>query len=223
MERLKVPLFRQEPDSVECGLVCLKMIYDYYDVAKSIEEFRKELPTTSVGTYAPQTGLCLLKDGFKVEIVTHNPRLVEKIDKDLTQEELLRKFEKKSTSLTEESDKLAMGYFIDFMKNNGKVTVKIPSIDDLKQEIEQKRPILVLLTNAPLTPKNIADLKGKPFGYTFHSMVVVGIDNNKVLVNDPYDNEEGGEKEYSFEEFLFAVYSSSLGDLDNGCFMKIKR
>ncbi|GEM_PF-2372895 len=222
MEKLRVPLMRQLPNSVECGLVDVSMVYSYYGIQMSMEELRKDLPTTDIGTYAPQTGMHLLKNGFEVEIITHNPRLVWKTDKNLNQKELLTKFEDKYKT-ADENDKIALGYFIDFMKNGGKVIVKIPSCQDLEEEIGQGRPVLVLLTNASLYDKNIADTHGRHFDYTFHGVVVIGIGEGKVLINDPYAEEEGGQKEYSADEFMFAVHASSLGDLDNGSFMKIKK
>lgn len=222
IEKLNVPLKRQLPNSVECGLVELDMIYSYYGVKKSMEDLRQDLSMTEVGTYAPQTGLHLLRNGFSVEIVTHNPRLVWKEDKNLTPEELLAKFKEKY-KIADENDKIALGYFIDFMKNGGKITVKIPSLKDLEEEIREGRPVMALITNAAIYDKNIAETHNRPFSYTFHGVVVVGVGHGKVIINDPYAEEDGGTKEYTEEEFMFAVHASCLGDLDNGCFIKVRK
>ena len=222
MERLRVTSERQLPDSVECGLVCLKMIYAYYGIEISMDRLRQDLALTDVGTYAPQLGSHLLKNGFDVEIVTYNPRLVWKQDKNLTSEQLKAKFEDRMQS-ADQNDKFVLEYFVNFMNNGGSVKVKIPSIEELDEETKAGRPVIVFLTNAVLYDKNIADLKGRPFSYTFHTDVVTGVMDGKVAVNDPYFEEEGGEKEYPVDEFMFAVHSSSLGDLDNGCFIKIRK
>lgn len=235
-EKLPVPLIRQTTDSVECGLASLAMIYAFYGKDRGMNQLRPELITDEIGTYAPQLGSDLLKEGLEVEIIINNPKLIEKSDRNLSQEDLLVKFMAKRDQAQEkakeearkrefEHEEKVMEYFVNFMQKGGRVTIKVPNREDLKEEIKKGRPLVVFLTNATLYEKNIAEAKGKDFGYTFHSMVAIGFDESQdtVLINDPYDGEYGGEKEYSMDEFLFAVYSSSLGDLDNGCFMKIKK
>lgn len=217
--KLNVPLIRQEPHSVECGLVALEMIYSFYGMPQGMDNLRKELPTVEVGTYGPQLGLNFIKHGLITEIITHNPRLVEKIDRNLSQTELLEKFRQKSQTLKDDSDKLAIRYFIEFMENKGIVTVKIPTIEVLREQLKKGRPVIASLTNAPIYKRNIADLEGKPFNYTFHAVVTTGLGNGVVYINDPYAEEDGGAKNYSEEEFLYAVYSCALGDLDNADFM----
>lgn len=224
MEKLKVPLFRQDPNSVECGLATLAMVYDYFEIRKSLADLRKEVSLASVGTYSPQLGLHLLGQGFDVEIVTRNPLLLEKEDRNLPQEELLLKFKQMldSKSLGEARTQ-GLKYFVSFIEAGGKVDVKIPDVGDLKEEIGQRRPVIVFLTNSALYNKNIAKLLGKPFDYTFHVVVVTGIGDDEVQVNDPYWGDEGGVKRYPVDEFLYSVYASSLGDVDNGSFIKFKK
>lgn len=217
--KLNVPLIRQEPHSVECGLAALEMLYSYYDMPQGMDTLRRELPTVQVGTYGPQLGSNLIEHGLKTEIITHNPRLVEKIDRDLSQDELLTKFKQKIPRFTDESDKLALGYFIDFMDKGGTVTVKVPTIRILQEQLENGYPIIASLTNAPIYKRNIADLEGLPFNYTFHAVVVTGLGNGLVYINDPYAEDDGGIKSYTEEEFLYAVYTCALGDLDNADFM----
>src|SRR3989344_1775078 len=202
MERLRVPLIRQEPHSIECGLACLAMVYSYFEIEKSLDDVKREVATFSVGTYAPQLGLHLILDGFDVEIVTKNPLLVEKEDVTLSQEELLEKFTKKLKSLKgkERTNELALVYFVAFMEAGGRLKVGIPSLEDLKEETEQGRPVVVFLTNASLYPNNIARVYKRPFTYTFHSLVVTGVTKDEVFVNDPYWGEEGGEKAYPSDE-----------------------
>jgi len=109
------------------------------------------------------------------------------------------------------------------MEAGGRLKVGIPSLEDLKEETEQGRPVVVFLTNASLYPNNIARVYKRPFTYTFHSLVVTGVTKDEVFVNDPYWGEEGGEKAYPSDEFLYAVHASTLGDVDNGCFVKVRK
>lgn len=221
---LDVKTIRQQESSVECGLVTLEMLYSYYGANKTIDDLRKEITTIEVGTFSPQLGLNLLNNGFEVEIITHNPLLVERKDTDLSQGELLKKFEEKLNKYTTKDDNyIGLDYFIKFMKAGGKVKIKIPEFADLKIELDEDRPVIAFLSNASLYKENISNKLGKPFSYTFHTVLVVGIENENILINDPYWGDEGGNQTYPIDEFFFAMHSSALGGVDNDSLIKVKK
>jgi len=58
--------------------------------------------------------------------------------------------------------------------------------------------------------------------FNFHFNVVTGIDDNYVYVNDPLWDGRGGKNKYTITEFLYGLYASAYGDLDNASLIKIK-
>jgi hypothetical protein len=221
--RLDIPLIKQEEGSVDCGIAVVTMILNYYEVKKPFNEVRKEISTDQVGTYAPQLGKYLIDSGFSVSIVTRNPLLFTKRDEGLTKNKLTQKFQMLIQSENSRNTKVAKT-FLDFLTSEkAAVEVKIPTIEDIKQEINNKRPLIAFLTNAAIYSVNLAKKYKRPFSYTFHTVVVSGFEGNQIIVNDPYWGEDGGIKEHNLQDFLFAMHSSSIGDLDNGCLIKIRR
>ncbi len=222
--KLSVPVLQQSPKSVDCGIASVAMIYAFYRIKKEYSRLQKELTTNRVGTYAPQLGINLLQNGFQVEIVTHNPRLVEVKDKNLNQKQLASKFTQELKRAKNASDKRALKFFMKFMGLGGKITIKVPTISDIKEEIESKRPLIAYFTNAPLYDwEPDIYLMDRPIWKTMHIAVVSGIDPENVYINDPMWDNNGGQKSYPIEQFFYAVYTSALGDLDNACLMKIRR
>jgi uncharacterized protein YvpB len=221
---LDIKTVRQDEGSVECGLVTLSMLYSYYGKNKTLDDLRKELPTVQFGTFSPQLGINLLHNGFEVEIITRNPLLVERKDKDLSQEELVSKLEEKLAKYeTKDDNYTGVDYFIKFMKAGGKVKVKIPNIEDLNEELKNNRPVVVFLSTASLYKENKAKNLNKPFNYTFHIVLVVEVDNDNVTINDPYWDEEGGKQTYPVDEFFYAMHASALGGADNDCLITVKK
>ncbi len=212
---LDVPVVRQKKDSVDCGLAGLSMILKYYGVDKSIEDLKKEIKTFDFGTYMPQLGLYLLNNGFDVEIVTLNPLLFTKNFESKSDKEILEYFEFIYEKNKDNKFGRPLKFFLDFLKAGGKIVVKIPSFEDVKNEILEKRPLGVLLTsNFLLYDKAI---------FNVHFNIITGFDENYVYVNDPMWDFRGGKKKYFINDFFYGVYASAYGDLDNASIMKVKK
>ncbi|HIH39222.1 TPA: hypothetical protein HA219_00645 [Candidatus Woesearchaeota archaeon] len=107
-----------------------------------------------------------------------------------------------------------MSHFIGFIENGGKITSRIPCREDVQEEIDSKRPLCALMTTNFI-------YSDKPV-FNFHFNVVTGIDDNYVYVNDPLWDGRGGKNKYTITEFLYGLYASAYGDLDNASLIKIK-
>jgi hypothetical protein len=212
---LDVPLVTQKKDSVECGLAGILMILKYYGVKKTYEELQREIKTDETGTYSPQLGSYLIGLGFDVEIVTLHPKLFMLADKNLTQEEILQRFNLLHERVKSPKDKENIEKFTEFMKKGGKIKVKIPMIEDVKEEIDQKRPVCALLTSNFLS--------GKQPIFNFHFNIITGYDDKNIYVNDPLWDERGGKKKYAIQDFFYGLYASAYGDADNASLMKVKK
>jgi hypothetical protein len=214
--RLDVPLIRQKKDSVDCGLAGLSMLMKYYGIDKSISELKKSIKTyEGIGTYAPQLGKYLIENGFKVEIVTMNPYLFTKKFKNKPKKELIKYFEEFYKKNKKESFKEPSRFFKEFLEAGGKLNLRIPDIDDIKKEISNKRPLGALITSNFL-------LYDKP-SFNFHFNIITGIDNKFIYVNDSLPDKRGGKHKYKINDFMYAIYASAHGDLDNASIIKIKK
>src|SRR3989344_4462690 len=161
---LSVPLILQETNSVECGLACLKMLYDYYHIPVSLGDLRRDILLSSVGTYMPHLAQHLKRKGF-----------------------------------------------ITYLQDSGRLHVAIPTLKEIRQETNAGRPVIALVQNSIWYSR----VPGRPFSDIFHLVVITGVDDAYVYINDPHWK-FGGQVKHTHEEFLFALYSSSLGDVDNG-------
>lgn len=204
---LNVPLVLQEKNSVDCGLAGLSMLFGFYGRQITIEELKKELTVHPVGTYAPQLGTWLLKHAFHVEIITHHPSLFVKSEQSLSQEQLGEKFRALLQKPQSEKVAVVLAYFEEFIANGGKVTVKIPTPDDVLQELKQGHPVGALMTN------NF--VHGTKPVFNMHFVLVRGCTGTGFIVNDSIPDERGGVKAYTFDEFRYGLYASAMGDLDN--------
>jgi predicted double-glycine peptidase len=59
--------------------------------------------------------------------------------------------------------------------------------------------------------------------FTFHFNVISGIEKQHIYVNDPdWGKVLGGKHQYKINDYLYAVYASAYGAIDNASFMKIR-
>ena len=93
---------------------------------------------------------------------------------------------------------------------------KIPEGHDIEAEINGGRPSIALLSTRFLEAE-------QPY-LNYHFNVITGFENNFVFANDPLRNEEnGGKKKYKMSDFLYGLYVTCGGDLDNGSILKIRK
>ncbi len=213
--KLNVPLIRQKKNSVDCGIASLSMILKYYHINKSIAELKKEIKVYKhTGSYAPQLGRYLLDNGFRVEIVTMSPFLFTRRFRNKSQKYLLKHLEKLRQHNKEPKLKRSLRFFIEFIRKGGKVIVKIPTIEDIREEILNKKPLGAIITSRFLLARVPS--------FNFHFNVITGIDGKYIYVNDPLWDYRGGKHRYEINDFMYALYASAYGDSDNASLMKIK-
>ena len=59
--------------------------------------------------------------------------------------------------------------------------------------------------------------------FNFHFNLITGIDETHIYVNDPLWDYRGGKHKYLINDFMYAIYASAYGDLDNASLMKIRK
>ncbi len=212
--KLNVPLIRQKKGSGDCGPACLAMILNYYGVKKSIDDLKKEIKVYKTGTYMPQLGAYLIKNGFRAEMIIQNPGLFTIRHRNMSQSGLLKHVRHMQRNVRKKEDKIILKHLVEFMESRGKVTVKIPDANDIKEGLRKKSPVLALLTSVFMTQKNPS--------FNFHFNVITGLDKNRIYRNDPYWDGNGGKKESSLQDFLFGMYASSYSNMNDGSLLRIE-
>ena len=212
--KLNVPVVRQEENSIDCGLACLSMLMKYYDIDKNIIEIKNDIKVyEGIGTYAPQLGKYLIENGFEIEIITMNPHLFTKQSGNKSQEDLIKYFEELHEKNKKDSFKEPLKFFKEFVEAGGKLTLKVPTVEDIKEELSNNRPLGALITSNFLLFDKAS--------FNFHFNIITGIDEKYVYVNDPMWDHRGGEQKYEINDFMYAIYASAYGDLDNASIMKM--
>jgi len=213
--KLDVQLVKQEKGSVDCGLACLSMILSYYGIDESIEKIKDKFKVYKGGTYSGQLAKYLIEKGFAVSVTTLNPAMFTLQDTEMSQEEILLRLKHLLEIEKRASNRTTLRHFIAFMQSGGEFEVKIPEINDVREEIDRKQPMIVQLTSQ--------FFKAKKPKLMYHFNVVSGYNKEHVFVSDPLPDKRGGDNKYLARDFFYGVYSAIAADMDNGCFIKIKR
>jgi len=216
MKLLDVPLVRQDVDSLDCGIACVSMLLKYYGIEKDIPALKKDIQVfDGVGTYVPQLGKFLIDNGFHVEIITLNPHLFVRTDANRSSQELGKYFEEIRDKTTKENFKAPLRYFKEFVESGGVLALRVPTVEDIRAELNDGRPLGALITSNFLLSETS--------GFNFHFNIVTGIDEQNVYVNDSMWDSRGGAQSYPIHDFMYALYASAYGDLDNAALMKVRR
>ncbi len=104
-----------------------------------------------------------------------------------------------------DSDAERNKYLIDNFSSYGAVIKNNPTIQDIKNEINGRRPVITMHHGFSLGNKNI------PFratGSSFHVLVVVGYDDSQkqFIVNDPGDRKDGKNHRYDYDLFMNSLH-----------------
>lgn len=213
--QLKVPLIRQAKGSQDCGLACVAMVLGYYGERINIDELKKQLKVYKFGTYAPQLGEFLIKRGYKVAIQTAHPSLFTLRDANLSQPAIRKRFEELKKK-AKPNHRNAVRHFCNFMDAGGRIEIGIPARTDIQKEVKHKRPLIALLTSGFLWSKDPR--------FNFHYNVITGTNAERIFVNDPErPNKGGGRRQYPEAAYLYSIYASAYGDLDNASLMKVSK
>ncbi len=215
MPQLNVPLIRQAERSSDCGPAAVAMLLEYYGVPTHIEELKKELGVYPWGTVTPQLGTYLLTHGFDVEIVTMHPSLFSIYTHFQDRASLKAHLESLAGSMKGEFDPIALNHFRTFIDSGGVISPRVPTLADIQEEIEAKRPVLVPITHWFLHKTEM------PPRFSIHFNIVTGIEEKTVSVNDPdWGDVLGGAHVVDRDHFLYAMYASAKGGIDDACLLK---
>lgn len=206
-----IKLIFQKKGSVDCGPVSSQMILDYLGIKKELEEIKKGMVFADAGTYIYDNGLCFLREGLKVELITANPLIFKKEDlqKIKSSDDLkkhLSKIQRKNLN-----KKNALLLFKKFIGSEGKVSLKIPSVNHIQRALDKDKLVLALIYGGAL---------GTSEG-GFHFVIISGYKKNHLYINNPLRQARQGW--FKNEDFLYALHSSTCADVDNGSLLIVGR
>ncbi len=207
--QLQVPLYHQERGIPHCSLWCLKMLYEYDGAVMEIEQLRSEVGLMPSGLYIQEVGRHAMGRGYQARLISADTtRLLPEyatMDGEAQQAALAARAEEYQES------KAGIYYrgLTSFLAEGGRLEVRPPVIEDLLSELQAGRPLLCSLDIKALYAEAAVERGFPPsrrLGQVGHYVLVTGIDEQTVTLNDP-STWLGGVVSYSHWRFLYAVYS----------------
>ena len=212
--QIVVPVLMQKENSIECGVICAKMILEFYGIPVDNNELRDYFKFYGDGISMPQIGTYLMQRNFRVTIITINPLIFSLDQKGLRdKDQLIRHLEQRMEKSSERL-RTTISYLIAFLQQGGLIDVKIPSVSDVKHEIDLNRPLISLLTS---------NFLNGIVNFNFHFHVITGYDDKFLFVNDPLPGINGGKNKYDIQDYFYGIYASAFGDADNASLMTIEK
>lgn len=185
------------------------MILEYFGRAVTEEDLKKRMLYEELGTSIYDNGLRCLEQGLSATLITANPTVFEKeVQGKLKSREALFKF-LDTYGRRKPAKKAQVRIFKNFVRKGGKVRIEIPTFEHIKTAIDADRPVLALLYGRALGAKQ--------GGY--HFVVVAGYKHGAVYIHNPLPGSRTGW--FPIDDFLYALYSSTCADMDNGSLVTV--
>ncbi len=209
MKKINVEQLFQDIDSKDCGPVCTQMVLKYFGLENDLQSLAEKLSYDDVGTFSFDNGIILLKSGLKVTCITAQPYLFSPDIKLNNKQSIIQHISSKIVDLPkfEKGIKLLK----DFLNTGGELNIEIPNIQHIKKAIDNECLIIALIY-------------GKALGSNeggFHFVIVNGYDEENVYITNPLPSAKSGW--YSIKNFMYALHSSTVFDIDNGSLLIISK
>jgi len=180
--RLDVPQILQEKNSTNCQAVCVQMILHYYHDMVTMEEIANGLKPYLIhesGMHSQGPAIWLAERGYDVTYIAHDLGVIDR-DIEHVSEKDVGKLRDKLTEIPEEPghyrrEKLELD--IKVIEAGAKYSNDIPDLSLFNGLLEQKIPIKIGVRGS--------GLQASPHKDSNHSVVVVGKEGSKYVINDP--------------------------------------
>lgn len=213
MKKLRVKRYTQKLKSSDCGPTTVRMILHHFGIERSLTELATKLRYGNFGTYISDNGLLFLNEGLSVTLVTANTILFDFDDrKKLTNKKKVLIYLKKllqGKMKTMQPFKPGIRIMVEFLEKGGNVVVEIPSKQHIIKAIDRGDLVMALIV-----PNAFSTI-----GSFHHFVTVYGYDASSVYIADPWPKAKAGK--VSWEDFLYGVHASTVGDLDTGSLLVV--
>ncbi len=167
------------------------------------------------GTWSPYIGIYAMKLGYNVEIFTYDVSLFDPTWFNLSNKSLIKKLKIAIKKIKDKDKKFGVRGYIDFLREGGKLTFKIPTKKILIKFLKKKIPPMAFVNSTAYYKRKRKDFKaGKrsEFGEVGgHCIVISGYKNGKFIVTDP-NYFKGGIYEVPEDKLIF-TWSNWGGEL----------
>lgn len=213
MERLSlsVPHYYQERGVPLCSLWCLKMVYEYHGLHQEVPAILAAVQRIPTGVYIQEIARHALENGFAASLTTRDvtrlPLIYERQSKEKIIADLRQRMAGEEVG---EKQAVYLGGMIRFLEAGGELRLHVPSLEDpIRRDLADGYPLICSLDMKALYGDKGIDA-GWPaayrVGHVGHYVVVSGLDDRTVTLNDP-STYLGGVVSYPHERFLYALYS----------------
>lgn len=146
MQAAKLKLQRFLQDAGLCSVAAASSIANFYDKAITYDYVKSVIKTDDSGMYTPDIAIMLNRLGFKsVRVVTANIDQVDFKWQNLSKNKMLQEIKKAARYHPDESSKeVAKSYakFLSDKKNNNELIIDTHFGDHIREQLDQKKPIL---------------------------------------------------------------------------------
>ncbi|MCL4464868.1 MAG: hypothetical protein M1401_01305 [Chloroflexi bacterium] len=208
---LDVPHYYQERGTNLCSLWCLKMVYEYYGLHREVPDLLAEVQRIPTGVYIQEIARHALGNGFAVELWTRDTTRLPVAYERLSQEEVMADLRQRLVE--EELGEKQRAYLeglLGFLEQGGRLRVGVPTLaDPIERDLAAGHPLICSLDLKALYGSRGLDVGWPPahrLGQVGHYVVVSGLDDDAVTVNDPAPY-PGGLVAYPPAQFLYSLYS----------------
>lgn len=202
LRKLDVPITMQPRDSAWCGAACAHMLTRYDGMHASLRRIARELRVGASGVLSPRLGTWFLENGYDVTIIGYEdafPNRFIGLTDDEARDEVLSWCARETQDLGWHRKALRRVYPA-FFEAGGKLLPRPVSRRDIRNALRRGRPVIVAVDVVTLyLTREWTDP---------HYVVVTGMGNDRIAINDPYP-EYGGAVEYDLDRFLHACYRNS--------------
>ena len=204
----------------DCGIACMSMIHQYYHGAHDYDAYASGVTMVKTGSeddlgmMMPGIGAYLLDD-YDARMVFANPQLFADSDLGAGMDRVRDALDEKTVKTTKPNDIEALKSFTAFSGKGGQVEVAIPTLDHIRAEIDQGRPLIALGTS-----RFLYGLRGM----NFHFTVVTGYDDEYIYINNPGllpDGTPTGKGRHPIDQWFYCLYSSGYADMDNASLLML--
>ncbi len=208
---LNVPHYYQERGVPLCSLWCLKMVYEYHGLHCEVPEILAAVQRIPTGVYIQEIARHAVETGFATTLTTCDTTRLPLIYGRQSKEEVLADLRQRLTG-EEVGEKQAtyLNGMIRFLEAGGELRLEVPTLaDPIRRDLADGYPVICSIDMKALYGGKGIDAGWPPayrVGQVGHYVVVSGLDDEMVTVNDP-STYLGGIHAYPHERFLYALYS----------------
>jgi hypothetical protein len=211
----------QEVDSVNCGPVCLKILFDSLGFTDSLESIISQLEFDKDGVFPPQLGLLLLKRSINNKIILANVSLISQEEiEDMSKVEIVDYLDRWLTENKGHTFEPFTKYLKKYVEFGGTLEVDTEySPKKIEESIKEGSLFIVAVQQSLLWGQNkvkdtqiFDSIKGQ--ANAFHFVIVNDmLDNNSFELIDPYPT--------GLEKHLDGIYSINGNTLFNAAMIAL--